>query len=271
MNTNLNMKQSQTPIGTNPIPTKKKGGCLKVGLIILGVFVALSIIGGIIGSNSNPDKPSNANVGGTAEEIFARAQTAFDEGHYLEAVQQVDAAIKKSDLPEYQDFKTSVLNRIEERKQELAAGFDFNEDKVENITFIVPKNGIQKGLIFYPYIGIKDSNKYMLLRVGYQESTQKASFVFTAIKVRTGEDLEEIPFGLMDKVHNIDLLGSGITEYVDVSVKSKQASLLNERIPATEEVLIRLEDVSNKSSDYTLSDQQKNVIANILEYYSYLE
>lgn len=51
------------PVQNTPLPPvqppKKKGGCLKIGLIVLGAFVVLGVIGSIFGSDE-PAAPSSA-------------------------------------------------------------------------------------------------------------------------------------------------------------------------------------------------------------------
>lgn len=258
--------------------TKKRPGCLKLIMIVVGAFIVLSVIGTIL---SNKDSDSNSKTTSTKAsesikkendgELFSESQNLFQEGKYVDALALVEQAIKVESKEEYANLKSNIESAIEKRKSELEAKFSIKNDKVENITFIQPSSGISKGLVFYPYIGIKDSTKYMLLRVGYQEPSNKALFVFKSIKVRAGETLEEIKFNPLEKLNNVDLLGSGMTEIVDVSVKKNIENLLSEVIPNNEEVIIRFEDVSNKSNDYTLTAAQKTVIANMLEYYSYLD
>ncbi|WP_195891792.1 DUF4352 domain-containing protein [Anaeromassilibacillus senegalensis] len=58
-------------------PPKKKGGCLKVGLIVLGVIVVLGVIGSIFGGGGNidPDK----NVSSTNESSQISSSTPSSE------------------------------------------------------------------------------------------------------------------------------------------------------------------------------------------------
>ncbi|SMF79949.1 hypothetical protein SAMN05661091_1783 [Paenibacillus uliginis N3/975] len=257
---------------------KKPKTFKKIMLIIVGVIVALSIIGALSNNTSsttddktNSAKETKSSKSENHEELFAEAQKLFKDGSYTDAIATVEKAIKAENKDEYTKLKADIEAKIKERKGKLEAKFDIKEDKVENITFISPASGVTKGLVFYPYIGVKDSKKYMLLRAGYQEDASKALFVFTSIKVRAGEDLEELKFNPMDKLNNVDFMGSGMTEVVDIGVKDKTENLLTKVIPSNDEVIVRFEDISNKTTDYTLSKEQKQVIADILEYYSYLD
>ncbi|KQO18337.1 hypothetical protein [Paenibacillus sp. Leaf72] len=259
---------------------KKKPGCLKIILIVFGVFLALSIIIAIIGSladdSSEPTtasttKETTAKTSQGSEELFATAKKQFEEGSYLDASATIEKAIKAENKDEYTKLKTDIAAKIKERKTKLESGFEIKEDKVENITFISPSEGVTKGLVFYPYIGVKDSKKYMLLRVGFQEDTSKALFVFTSIKVRAGDKLEELSFNPLNKSSDVDILGAGMTEIVDINVNKTIQNMLDSQIPSTEEVIVRFEDISNKSTDYTLTKEQKQTIADILEYYNYLD
>ncbi|WP_141502432.1 hypothetical protein [Paenibacillus luteus] len=263
---------------------KKRPGCLKILLIVVGIFIAIIIVIGVLGSifgdtttdSDNGSSTTSTQGSGSSksqdqEDLYAEAQELFKKGSYIEANIAIDKAIKVESKEEYTKLKTEIKTKIDNRKAELEAMFEIKDDKVENITFISPKEGVSKGLVFYPYIGVKDSNKYMVLRVGYQEPASKALFVFTGIKVRAGEVLEELKFNPMNKLNNVDILGSGMTELIDLDVNKKNENLLSTVIPSTEEVIIRFEDISNKSTDYTLTKEQKQTIADILEYYNYLD
>lgn len=54
-------------------------------------------------------------------------------------------------------------------------------------------------------------------------------------------------------------------------VKGDILKLLETEIPSNDEVVVRFEDISNKVKDYTITDGQKKVIADVLEYYSYIK
>ena len=75
----------------------------------------------------------------------------------------------------------------------------------------------------------------------------------------------------MNKLNDVDIMGSGMTELIDINVNEEVLVLLKETIPTTEDILVRFEDITNKTSDYVITNQQKQAIANVLEYYSYLE
>lgn len=62
-----------------------------------------------------------------------------------------------------------------------------------------------------------------------------------------------------------------MTEIVDINVDKKMEDLLGNVIPANDEIIVRFEDISNKSTDYTLTKNQKQTIADIIEYYNYLD
>lgn len=256
---------------------KKKSKSKKILLIIVGVLVVLFVIGTLSdNSSSNSGNSTTAKSASTSktsdhEAIFAEAQDLFKKGNYIQANAAVDEAIKAEKKDEYTKLKTDIESKIKNRKTELEAKFEIEEDKVENITFISPSTGVTKGLNFYPYIGVKDSQKYMILRVGYQEDASKALFVFTKVKVRAGDKLQELDFNPMDKVNDVDLFGSGMTELVDINVDKKIEDLLGNVIPANDEIIVRFEDISNKSTDYTLTKNQKQTIADIIEYYNYLD
>ncbi|MGG3308147.1 hypothetical protein MKY48_15690 [Paenibacillus sp. FSL W8-0187] len=256
---------------------KKKSKFKKILLIIVGVLVVLFVIGRLSdNSSSDPGdgttaKSASAGKTDDHEAKFAEAQDLFKNGNYVQANVVVDEAIKAEKKDEYTKLKTDIESKIKNRKTELESKFEIKEDKVENITFISPSAGVTKGLSFYPYIGVKDSKKYMILRVGYQEDAKKALFVFTKVKVRAGDKLQELDFNPMDKVNDVDLFGSGMTEIVDINVDKKMEDLLGNVIPANDEIIVRFEDISNKSTDYTLTKNQKQTIADIIEYYNYLD
>lgn len=267
---------------------KKKSGCLKFVFIFLGAIVGFIIILAIIGSlvSDSDTQPSSQNVDSNGaptqtqaqtqnqnlEGYFAEAQKQFNEGKYLPALEAIEKAIKVENKNEYTEFKTKIEAAIEARKGELQNHFEIKEDKVENVTFIMPSKTLHQGLFFYPYIGVEGSKKYMWLRVGFQEkASANTLFVFTKIKVRNGDQLEELKFNPLDKMSNVDLLGSGMTETVDIAVADKIQKLLESIMLNQDEVLVRFEDISNKSSDYTITNEQKQTIANILEYYSYIK
>lgn len=266
----------------NSSAPKKKGGCLKVLFIASAIFM-LCIVGflvlGIIVTRDSGDSTGTVKSEGSKttgettdpEVLLGEAQTLLDWKQYLEAISKVDEAITLSEDAKYQEWKAAAVQAFDQRKAELEATFEIKEDKVENITFIIPLNAVQQGLVFYPYIGIDNGHKYMLLRIGFQEPVSTSLFAFTKIKVRTGENLTDIKFNAMEKMSNVDILGSGMTEMVDISVKGDVNKLLMTEIPMAQEVLVRFEDISNSSKDYTLSDGQRQVTADILEYYSYLE
>ncbi|WP_020618185.1 hypothetical protein [Paenibacillus daejeonensis] len=263
-------------------------GCLAVPAALFGLMVIIVVVGSILGGD---DSEVATTTGGAAsgnstteqtaaatgdksnehEAFFTDAQALNAEGKYIAAMATIDKAIAAESKEEYTTLRTELEGKIASRKSELESSLEIKEDKVENITFISPKSPINQGLIFYPYIGIKDSKKYMLLRVGFQEDPSKALFVFTGIKVRAGDTLEELKFSPLDKMNNVDFFGSGMTEAVDIQVRDKEESLLASTIPGVEEVIVRFEDISNKSNDYTLTDGHRKNIADILEYYSYLE
>lgn len=263
----------------NSSSPKKNGGCLKVVFTVFAIFMVFIIAMLIFGKGSTKDSGETANLSTSAasaktadpETLLSEAQVFLDGKQYLAAISKADEAIALSEDPKYQEWKAAALQALDQRKAELEASFDIKEDKVQNITFYLPKDCIQQGLVFYPYIGIQDSRKYMFLRIGYQEPVNSSLFVFMKIKVRTGEKLMDIQFNPMEKMNNVDIMGSGMTEMVDVSVKGDINKLLKTDIPAASEVLLRFEDISNNSKDYTLSDSQRQAIADILEYYSYLE
>lgn len=66
------------PVQNTPLPPvqppKKKGGCLKIGLIVLGAFVVLGVIGSIFGSDE-PAAPSSA-VSSTSAATSVDQQTS---------------------------------------------------------------------------------------------------------------------------------------------------------------------------------------------------
>ena len=255
---------------------QKKSKFKKILLIIVGVVVVLGIIGALNNNSSSSGNNSTANGANTSksndhEAMYAEAKDLFKNGNYVQANAVIDNAIKSEKKDEYTKLKTDIEAGMKKRKKELEAKFKIEEDKVENITFISPSAGVTKGLVFYPYIGVKDSNKYMLLRVGYQEDASKASFAFTNVKVRAGDKLQELKFSPMDKINDVDILGSGMTELVDINVDNKIEDLLGNIIPANDEILVRFEDISNKATDYTLTKGQKQTIADIIEYYTYLD
>ncbi len=255
---------------------KKKSGFLKKLLIGIGIFIVLGTIGAIgsrIYDSAGTSDGSGAkqNSEKTDVTLYNEAQALFNSGKYADALGKIDKAIKINKDEKYEKLKTDTTSKIASRKEELEKKLKIKNDKVENVTFISPDEKITKGLTFYPYIGIKDSEKYMLLRVGYQESVKKTLFAFTSIKVRAGEDLQELDFNLLDKKSDVDILGTGITELADVEVDNKVMELLETKIPNSKEVIVRFQDVSNKTEDYTLTDKQREAITNILEYYSYLE
>lgn len=260
----------------NNVP-KKKGGCLKTVLIGFLAFMAIGVIIAMVSSGGSKSGSGSKGTGSAkksndSESYFDSAKSLFESGSYIEAMDEINRAIKIDEKAEYEELKAQISAVIEERKQELEQGFSIEDDKVENIQFIKPNDGITQGLVFYPYIGVKESKKYMYLRVGYQEQiTGSSLFVFTSIKVRAGEELRELKYNIMDKKNNADILGSGMTEVVDIKIKSDILEWLETSVLNTEEVLVRFEDISNKATDYTLSDEQKQVISNILEYYSYLD
>lgn len=256
---------------------KKKSKFKPFLLIIVGVIVVLFVIGTLSDdSTSNSDNKTaasgtNASKSKDHEAKYAEAQDLFKNGNYVQANAVVDDAIKAEPKEEYTKLKADIEAKIKKRKTELEANFEIKEDKVENITFISPSSGVTKGLVFYPYIGIKDSNKYMILRVGFQEDASKALFVFTSVKVRAGEQLQELKFNPMNKLNDVDLFGSGMTELVDIDVDKKIEDLISNVIPANDETIVRFEDISNKATDYTLTEKQKKAIADIVEYYNYLD
>jgi hypothetical protein len=254
--------------------TKKKPGCLIVGVIIIGIFFTFGLIGYIAKNASSTTSKGDVvstNSLKSHEDLYKEAQELLNSGKFLKAIETIDKAIEIKSDEKYNKLKNDALAKVKERKEKLEASFEIEDDKVENIKFISPSKPIKNGLVFYPYIGIKNSEKYMLLRVGYQEKAANTLFVFTNIKVRAGEDLEEIKFSALDKINNVDILGTGNTELVDVKMDGDIQKLLETKIPNNKEIIVRFVDISNKSKDYTLSDKQKKDIANILEYYSYLE
>lgn len=269
---------------------KKKGSCLKSLLIVFAVFIVggllIAVISQLSGNKDNATQNTDTNGEKQTESeqaevepndkeksaaLFAEAQGMLEEGKYLEAISKIDEVILLDDGQEYKDFKTTTEEKLSQRKAELEASFEITEDKVENISFVKPKDVIAEGLIFHPYIGTKDSETYMLLRVGYQEPVDSSLMIFNKIKVRAGESLIEIPFNHMDKKSDVDILGSGMLELVDVMVKGDILKLLETEIPSNDEVVVRFEDISNKVKDYTITDGQKKVIADVLEYYSYIK
>ncbi|WP_337100363.1 hypothetical protein [Paenibacillus sp. YIM B09110] len=256
---------------------KKRPGCLVIILIIVGVFILIGIIGALLSdsppetANNSDSKTTGANASQKHEELFAEAQALLGQGKYIDAITAVDKAIKIEENAEYTKLKTDIEAKIKEKKTALEAKFEIKEDKVEKISFISPVSELDKGLVFYPYIGVNKSGKYMYLRVGYQEDASKALFVFTSIKVRAGEELEELKFNLLEKSNDVDLLGAGMTELVDIDVNKNTQKLLDNVVASTEDVIVRFEDISNQITDYTISKEQKQDIVDILEYYSYLE
>jgi len=246
-------------------------------LTIVGIFVVLGIIGALSDNSStdSANKPAAKSDGVDNskghEAMFAEAKELFEKGNYIKANAAVDDALKGEKKEEYTKLKSDIETKIKSRKTELEGKFEIKEDKVEKISFISPKTGVTKGLNFYPYIGVKDSKKYMILRVGYQEDASKALFVFTKVKVRAGDELQEIKFNPMDKVNNVDLFGTGMTELVDINVDKKIEDLIENVIPQNDEIIIRFEDISNKTTDYELTKNQKQTLADIIEYYSYLD
>lgn len=255
--------------------------CVLTGILLTGCLV----------SPSSSEKSTSVTEQGKAEDAQTEEETTVPEttiseeevalqeiqqmtdgGLYAEAMKKVNEMIKKADSPQLQERKALIQQVIDERKAALEANMDIKVDEVENVTFITPKTAIQQGLTFYPYIGIDSTHKYMFLRVGYQEPVNNNSlFVFTEVKVRTGEELTKLSFNPMNKMSNMDILGSGMTEVVDISVDKKILTLLNTNILNTEEVLVRFSDISNKTTDYVISAEQKQAIADIVEYYGYLE
>ncbi|KKO51782.1 hypothetical protein [Paenibacillus sp. DMB20] len=73
------------------------------------------------------------------------------------------------------------------------------------------------------------------------------------------------------EVNDVDIFGSGMTELVDINVDKKIDDLIGNVIPASDEIIVRFEDISNKSTDYTLTKKQKQTVADIIEYYNYLD
>lgn len=264
----------------NDTNNKKKGSCLIIVVIFFAVCIFVAIAANMAKTLSNSSGTSDTKHSGTAkessnskqnEDLYLEAQTAFEAGRLSYAKELILKAIKNSDNSEYQELLEEIEESIKQRKEVLHSSFDVTEDKVESITFIKPKDAIQTGLIFYPYIGIRDSRKYMLLRIGYQESVDKSMLVFTGIKIKTDEELNDISFKALDKMNNLDIFGTGITEVIDINVNKGIMKLLSINIPEASDILVRFESITNHKLDYELNEEQKQVIADILEYYQYLE
>ncbi len=268
--------------------TPKKGSCLKTFAI---VFIGICLLSAVIGflnsatkitkdSDKTPTPQAETNTteiqpestGDAADSLYEEAKTAHEQGNLLEAKNKISSAIQKNDTPQYQELLSSINQAIETRKAELEGIFRIDEDKVENITFFEPDVTINGGLIFYPYIGIKESQKYMMLRIGFQEAINSQNSIgFSGIKVRTDETLKEISFNPLDKQTNLDIMGSGITDVIDVPITGDILTLIETNIPSASEILIRFDSLTNHISDYELTSEQKQLISDVLEYYNYLE
>lgn len=267
----------------NTTDKKKMGKGWKIFLAFLAVWFIISVIASIkpssekgpnIASNTAPSSAAGENDKKETKETvdyYSQAKTAFEAGRLTEAKELIQSALKNADDQECQELSEEITQAIELRKEMLFSSFDVDEDKVENITFIKPKDAIQSGLICYPYIGVKDSRKYMLLRIGYQEPADKTMIAFTGIKIRTDDELRELSFNPMNKKSNIDIFGTGITEVIDIVVKKDIMTLLDTDIPNASDVYVRFDSITNERADYELTDEQKQIIADILEYYGYME
>lgn len=268
--------------------TPKKGSCLKTfAIVFIGICLLLAVIGFLNSatkiekdsdktttpqSETNTTEAQPESSADAADSLYEEAKTAYEQGNLLDAKDKISSAIQKNDTPEYQELLSSINQAIDTRKTELEGIFSIDEDKVENITFIMPDVVIGEGLICYPYIGIKESRKYMLLRIGFQEAVNSQnSLGFSSIKVRTDDKLKEISFNPLDKHTNVDIMGSGYTEVIDIAIKGDILTLIDTDIPNATETLVRFEGITSKTTDYELSAEQKQIIADVLEYYNYLE
>lgn len=76
-------KQKPQTVPTNPPPKtqKKKGGCLKVGLIVVGVFIVLGIIGAAIGGEdaSQPTTTSSTKSSDSVKSSSSKAASSKPE------------------------------------------------------------------------------------------------------------------------------------------------------------------------------------------------
>lgn len=73
-----------------PAPAKKRGGCLRVGLIAFGVLILLSIIGGLLGGGDDAATPAPAATSQTAKQTSKAAEPA------KKAEQKADEAIREA-------------------------------------------------------------------------------------------------------------------------------------------------------------------------------
>lgn len=127
-------------------PPKKKGGCLKIGLIVLGVIVVIGVIGALasgdeddshVSSNSNSSISDSSLQSDLSSVIEPDPSTAQDVS-YIELYQQKDA--------------------YEGKFVRIAGKIDSSGKNILGVNYITIKEGLSDGLTDELYLNLKDSS-----------------------------------------------------------------------------------------------------------------
>lgn len=168
-----------------------------------------------------------------------------------------------------------ITQQKENRKNELLSYASKYKDQVSNEIVYMPKpygdnlNIPVNGVIFYPYLRGEIGSDVFKLLAGFN----REDWVFMDKIICNADDtIFEINFGKFDRKSEVGF-GSGVYEWVEIpsfdtiSVTSDQnPNLLDNlnKLGKASNALIKFQG-DTKSFDYTLTQQQKNTLLNIIE------
>lgn len=169
------------------------------------------------------------------------------------------------------EYETLVEAEKQRVIKNASKNFKITHDKVENLTWYMPKNlprYIDTRCYMIPYIGVRGSSTWICIRYNYTAD----SWVFwESMKiVSDGETYYKMPY-YFDITHDND---TEVWEYwdevlySDIGMDDEDIQML-QHIADSEETIIRFQG-DDYHHDYTVSQKDKNMIKDVLELYAAL-
>jgi tetratricopeptide (TPR) repeat protein len=214
-------------------------------------------------------------TGEQIENSLGIAKLKYDEEDYVQAYTYLSEAIElgseealnlENEYKEKSDESIRIAEEIrikeeEEQRSRILSNITKNIDEFEGISWCYA-DGTPKRIgsfSFYCYVGEKNSRTWLRLKTGFHKSDW---VFFEKISVKADEYKFEIPFDYYED-RDTDI-GSGIYEWIDISVNSSLLSKLK-KVTEADEVIVRFSGDYYK--DYELSSKQKIRIKQIIDYY----